>query len=392
MKKNLLLACGGALLFTAATAQTYTRQLEEWVSSDDLERETYFYNADNTLQYFLHEEFFTDGSTFYDKYTYDGKGHIILDETYQDLEYTGEMEDMILVSKCEYTYDENGNLKTRDNFNKFGNSDLEQSARIVYTYDKENRCTSEIMYWAFDLNTPFMQIDYNYDKEGRLDYKLEYADSWEFPGELFEIGKYEYVYDHKGRLAQTNYWYTDEYEPWLADSQVFYYDDNDNVVKAERFANGGELKTRNTYEYSDESCADVLYPKSVEFQLHEAFGIKNNVRTVEGLWLAADDVAIAEDGLFHYLDYYYYYCDRTNALTNVAMPVANIRFEQASKSLSFGGRGVADVRVIGQDGKTVCKTTAKDGRADLSSLAPGVYVVSVKESCASPVYQKFVVR
>lgn len=72
---------------------------------------------------------------------------------------------------------------------------------------------------------------------------------------------------------------------------------------------------------------------------------------------------------------------------------AGMTFDAASKTLTvLSGRGAASVRVMNQSGQTVMIANTQQGRADLSSLAAGIYVVSVKCPGMAAQHQKLVIR
>lgn len=385
MKKSLLLLCGTCFV-AAASAQT--QKLVSIIADDEMESETFTYDDENRLVSYLHLEDFGDGINYLETYTYNELGQIVEDATQQDMGESNNPADWRLVTKCTYTYNAQGLLATRDNFNSFGGA-LEQSAHIWYDYDAQGRLIKESQAWAYKPDSPFMIVEYNYDEQGRLLSTIESSEDWYNPGSFEESGMLENTYNEQGLLASSKYYYLGFGDPWLAENNVYTYDEAGNIIQGETLTASGDLKSRSVYTYDTSvPASDLILPETHEFELHHSFGI-NNMRTSEEVWMGND---WEDEPVLAYTLVYGYEQTTTVGLRHVA-ETAGMTFDADSKTLTvLSGRGAASVRVMNQSGQTIMIANTQQGRADLSSLAAGIYVVSVKCPGMAAQHQKLVIR
>lgn len=390
MKRALLLTSFGLFLLTSASAQEMQIQRLSAIDSDDgMESEIFIYNDDNTPQGYYHYIENDVSSSYYVEYAYDDQRRIIEDKTLQDIYGTGDINDMKTVCKCTYTYNEQGLLATRDNFNSAG-SVLRQSAHIVYSYDDAGRLVTEEQFWANRPSSAFAIFKYYYDDKGLLIERKETTEDAFAQGSYIDSGKTIYTYDEEGTLLSTKYYYlSSDNVPKLSETEHLIYDEAGNIAKSERVTGSGVIKSRAIYSYDNSvEASQVVLPKSIEYELPHAKGIMTK-RTQEEVWMIdnnTDKLALA------YILEYYYEDVAASGLSQMIERQAMTYFDSESKCLHTTGRGNADVRVIGRNGATLYLTTTVNGRADLSSLAPGIYIVSIKHAGQNATYQKFVVR
>lgn len=388
MKKALLFVCFNAILINAAQAQ-FSQKLVSIISDDELEATYFDYAEDQTLSRLLFRTDLPDGINFYNLFAYDSQKHIISDETYQDRGYSDNLDEWSLVTKCTYEYYDNGLLKWRDNFNSWGGSALEQSARIIYEYDADGRLLKESQYWAHNLNSPFMIIGYVYNEQGLLTTKTETMEDFFNPGYFDTTGRVDYTYDADGHLLRTAYYYVSYGQDYFAEADEFAYDEAGNVIKDDVVTESGNVMNRSVYLYDEAvSNDDLLLPRTIEYQIPNIDGNPSQ-RVAEEYWTRNDN-----DGELTLITTYIYNYEpmATVGLGQLPQPTFAAYYDAQSAMLCITGNGDARVRVKGTNGQTLFTTTAKQGRADLSSLEAGVYVVSVSRPGQQSAHQKIVVR
>lgn len=383
MKKTLLFLCGTCLV-AAASAQS--QKLVSIVADDEMESASFTYNEQNLLTKYLHIEEYVDGISYFDTLTYNELGQIVEDATHQNMDFSPNQADWRLVTKCTYTYNEQGLVATRDNFNSFGGQ-LEQSAHIWYDYDEQGRIVKENQAWAYNPTEPFMIIEYIYDEAGRLVQKLESSSDWY--GNFSESGMLENTYNEQNQLVSSKYYYLGFGDPWLAEDNEYSYDECGNVIKAETLSESGHVNSRYVYTYDTSvEASDVLLPESHEYQVHHNFGI-NNRRATEEVWVTND---WDEDLFLAYTLCYEYAPNQGVSLVRVSES-ARMFFDADAKVLNImSGNGAAAVRVMNQNGQTMMLAHVQDGHADLSGLSAGIYLLSVKCPGMSAQHQKIVIR
>ncbi|MCC8113245.1 MAG: DUF3836 domain-containing protein [Bacteroidales bacterium] len=135
--------------------------------------------------------------------------------------------------KCEYVYDEWGNL-TFDVTYLWSSeaNDWVASSKNERTLDDNGIITNRIYYtWSSEANEWVLskKYDWIYDDNGKLTLNISYiwtAETW------VEGGKYEYGYDNNGNLTfQALYEWSTEANAWIgAQKKEWAYDDNGNRI------------------------------------------------------------------------------------------------------------------------------------------------------------------
>lgn len=377
MTKSLLLSC---LALVATTSLAQSQRLVSIVPDDEHEYDVFSYDEQNRYQRHDHEDVY--GYLYYDTLTYNALGQIEEDATYQDLDYSG---NYVLVTKCKYGYDEQGNLAWRDNYNSFGSAELTQSAHIYWTYDEQGRKLSENQCWADDPENPFMVIEYAYNEAGQLVKATEsMVDFWD-PSAFEEVGMTEYTYDEKGRLASDAYSYINWGEKELSSTEYYTYDDDNNLIESKLQYPSGSIDNRHEFDYDTTvPASEVIYPQSNEFKVAYNFGLASK-RLAERVFKTNQDNGELE---LAYINNYAY-GEAVVGLQAIGGASQAIYFDAEAKVLNVGGDCM--VRVFGINGQVAWSGSVR-GAADLKSLAPGVYVAGVKAAGQQAGYAKFVVR
>jgi len=379
MRKLLLFT----FTFAALASSAQSLRLKSIISSDELESNTFEYNEDGKVASRFHVEDWYDGFVFKDVFTYNELGQLVEDNTWQEL---ADFTDLKNVCRLKYTYDEQGRLKTRDNYNVFNMTtfEFEHSACIVYDYDDMGRKLRDTYYWANDLKTPFMYLDYTYDADDRLarveetQYDMYYQD-------YLTLGATTYEYNSKGQLTKETYVSLDGVQEYPVSCEVYSYIGND-VVRHESQTGDGIANSRFEFDYDmTVPVSDVLYPESHEYKIESSHNFAHK-RLRDKVWIADMD-----DVLQYSHDMNYTYEENTaNAIQNVNADNAT-KFVYNVENGKIHLNGETMVRVMDMSGKTVLSTTSNSD-IDLSSLPTGSYVVSTRTMGKAANFTKILVK
>lgn len=367
MKKFLLCACAFAAVLSANAQFERLRSIE---ASDALENEVFYYNENGTLDYRYREELWVDGFIYQERLVYNEKNQIVRDETWQDLEYIGEY---VFVNYCEYSYDDQGRMKTRDNYNSWDNVNMDWCARIVFEYDEQGRLAKEVTYWPNSLDDPFMEMVYEYDSAGNMYLATERQKEF-FSGEWMDLGYLTYKYDAKGRMTSNDYYIIENGEEKHNSTEIVTYMGED-ITRIQSLDGNGNVHERYDFYYDKDVDGDYIYmPTTPEWKMDAPTSLAHK-RTKESIYLMnnnTDQLAYSHD-----LDFVY----EPNDAAGISKLVNNdfaLRYSAAGKTVSFGNRSNTDVRVTDMSGATVLHTNT-NGHVDLSTLPQGNYIVSAKQ-------------
>ena len=159
MKKNLLLVA--ALVAVASSSNAEEANTLSAITTDtQYESYEFTYNENNLV---TREDFFLKLSggdeVGYDEYSYNEKNQLIRADTYQYKEDSGDFKKVCYV---EYTYDEQGRLATRVNYNNFG-GEFTLGGLLDYTYDDAGNLLKVSTYWDLNKTMLFSEEEYTYE-------------------------------------------------------------------------------------------------------------------------------------------------------------------------------------------------------------------------------------
>lgn len=159
-------------------------------------------------------------------HAYDDKGNLIEETESSNIPGPGPKE-----NRTKYTYDENGNVLTEDNFNvtSDGNETYESTNHLEYTYDENNNRLTEDLTSTSDSGTFTRHCEYIYDDMGNCTKESKTAVD-NSGNETASLTEYEYSYNDDGCVVEES-----TYENGNTDavSTVHYsYDDEGRKIGA----------------------------------------------------------------------------------------------------------------------------------------------------------------
>ena len=343
-------------------AQSYC--LTDFMSSDDAEKITFYYGNNNELVAY---EVFDNIDPSYpmnlrDTLLYDANGDCVKINNYQLMDGIWKHTWYI-----DYTYDENHNRITRENYNSFdGGITFDLGGRYEYTYE-DNRLDSYVMYFGDD---EFMRGQYSYNADGQLTELLETQnDLWGGTG-WNNAAKTVWTYNDLGQCTRTDFYYW-EYGSWVPNKNYQYeYDENGNTLVRTTYEAVG-LVDRITYTYDLETAfEEVIMPNDPEGDYKWDTFVN---RPLGYAWETAD-----EDGVLQYIcDYYYKYAE----VEGIGGLVADINAMQLFPNPTDGLvklnlKGIEQVEVLDMSGRTLLRQAKNNIQTvDLSSLKSGFYIL-----------------
>ncbi len=362
------------LLYTAlflsyhGYAQVVTKYaLSQIKEKDGTEYRLLGYNDDLLLK--TVEEQLWDGILLRDTLSYDASNHVVKINTHQFID--GVWRNVYYI---DYTYDANGNLKTRANYNNFGGFELGG----IYTYYYEN---NRLTYWELDMGdpSPVQVCNLTYNEAGQLIQEIGKAG---FSGPLENSWKIEFQYNADGSLKKLlNYfWMTTSWA--LSSTELFTYDENQNC-KIWEHKDGNTVTNKLVYGFNlDITNEQLILPVNPEWQRSvENFVVANNMVTVRH-WYTIDQNT---SQLVYITDYNYDY--ETINLTNVPEVesfVNSIRLfpNPSSDYITLSGQNamVGSYEILDQSGKQLKIQSGlqnKETKINISDLKPGVYYLRV---------------
>ena len=198
MKKNLLLVA--ALVAVASSSNADDANTLSAITTDTgYESYEFTYDENNLV---TKEDFFVKLSSGdevgYNEFTYNEKNQLIQDDTWQYKSESGEFKRVCYV---QYTYDEQGRVATRVNYNNFGDEFI-LGGLLEYTYDDAGNLLKVTSYWDLDKTMLFQIDEYTYENGVNVLMTTTLSNF----GRSEMIAKLEKKYDDKNRLIeQINY-------------------------------------------------------------------------------------------------------------------------------------------------------------------------------------------
>lgn len=201
-------------------------------------------------------------------YTYDDKNHCVSE--YRTFKGQPEEINFNPVDRYEYQYDENGNLIEKVFFDTNDFVNLEYKYKEVYTYDSQNRCTTEISYMYSESEGfyEYDKMDHVYDANGYLTEENYYSPN---NGSWNKRSSVVYTNNEKGNCVSEVTMIQDD-NIWRESNGSKYeytYDAQGNMIQSLRFYNGEAVEKRsNTYNAQGQLTEEITY-ESTDLSLIE---------------------------------------------------------------------------------------------------------------------------
>lgn len=322
----------------------------------------------------------------YRMFKYDADGNCVLEDGYQLVDDVWKH-----VYYVDYTFDEQGRMLTRMNYNSLGTDEFYLGAKMVWEYEDSgvSSVKTYLQRWAepeaFDIWT---DDRYTYGADGNLTRR----ELWMVPfmtmnpDDMFCYQSIDYTYGSNGKLAQAISIDYDEYsgEETSVTKDLYVYDADDNVAEHELYIGIGAVvpRVKHVFRYSkDIKTSDAMLPFNYDdMAMQYLFALENseNVIETEEWWQVDDDNT---DELAHIGDYVYVYDETSGVGRGITSAGMEQHFFIDGGKLYFQGneQGVR-VRVYDSAGTEVmCGLCGCDGMS-LASLVKGVYLVRVDGS------------
>lgn len=379
MTKNYFLTLALLLFSSASFAQQYEYKLSEVNSNLTNDYYKYFYDdangrLDSTISYYELDGWKYDCAM---KYIYDEKGNEILEKGYQKFEG----DDFYTYStQIRYTYDEQGRLTSRTNFNlDFDNVTFNLSGVYEYIYEGD-KLVQRNAYWDEERTDKFEEATYTYDEKGRLAEENYYSSL--FDDNLTFSNGTKYIYDDQDRMIEKVNtmadFMTGDITP--AGGEVYTYDNAGNIVEWISYSDSKDDPVqRELYSHDPElATANTLYPIENEWDGTVYLNSKNAILTDT---IYASDWYTGELGLYDQQVMVY-----TPVMTtgiNTVRPSTQSMMQAVFDNQTVRLTGVKDneqVRVYSITGlmMNMKSYNAKEG-IDMSSMPSGAYIISTKQ-------------
>lgn len=348
---------------TAEVKTDYQYKLDNIISDDNIEATFFHYDASHRLISVFEAvagEYEVDDSLYYND-----KNQMVRLSGFQHL---GDIWKNVYY--VDYTYDAQGNIATRKNYNNISGS-FQIGGTYTYTYNAQNQITHTELEMG---GTIYQKIDYEYT-DGRLATETWY--SYTMSG-LLPDTRFTYQYAN-GRLTDRYEETTDDYgSTWDSYTHETYtYDAQGNCTEYHKYNNFNNEVDRKLYEYDlNRPLSATLMPWHPELIRPQTY--TNTHAAILEHWYSAD-----VDMVLQYIcDYVYSYsgindngirrADKTRLKTypNPATSMLNIEVAAAQNAtaelLDVSGRQLKSQKIEGSR-----------AQMDVSTIAPGIYLLRV---------------
>lgn len=379
MKKQLLLA---AVLVSAAASSfaedaPVANTLNAITCDSQYESYEFAYNENNLV---TREDFFvklSDGDEVgYNEFIYNDKNQLVRNDTYQ---YKSELGEFVLVCYVEYTYNEQGKVATRVNYNRnpYGGDEMMLGGLLDYTYDDAGNLLKVTSYWDLDKTILFQIDEYTYENGLNT---LMTTTMKGFSGSDV-TAKIEKKYDDQNRLIERYNYEKDANSSDLILRTVMKYTHTDEgiTVKSTQSSKGAEVG-REEYFYYKAPASSVIYPMEYEYA-DRKFMFESCKNAMDYYAVYAQDMNSGKLTLFdlyrlEYVENPDKPQDGVNSVSMDGVNFSNMSLVRSGEEAVIRGieRGET-VRVYDMAGNLIDSTVANTGVYNASNLDKGTYVV-----------------
>lgn len=288
---------------------------------------------------------------------------------------------MVNVYYIDYTYDANGNVATRTNYNYFDSWEL--GGVYEYSYNDDNQIVASELTMS---GMVYMRVEYTY-ADGLL--SSEVWSSYDGVG-VSPSEKIYYYYDDDRRLVLKKDSILGTYNWQLSGTETYIYDEQGNCTEKHKYDAYGAEVERSIYEFETRLLAETLLPEHLEMDRPYTY-YNVNTYNIEH-WYSVDD----NFTLQYVCDYVYTYIpinsnsiDAANVETFsvVPNPAKDVVYIDCPQTID------AEMQVVDAMGRVVAngKVLANNAKFDVSMLPAGLYVLRISNSNGTKL-AKFVVE
>ena len=275
----------------------------------------------------------------------------------------------------EYTYNNQGLLASRSNYNNFDGV-FELGGTYEYFYNSNGQITraeltmSDVLYQA---------VDYEYYNGFLTSEIWSYSDFFSSSDELFPSERIDYTYNNQGNVSLIEYSSYDGVGWDLYGETTYTYNEEGNCTEVHSYdANQNETE-RSIFTFDNRLLEETLMPWTPELTRPQTYNNKNIYR-IEEYW--ALDVNFT---LQYVCDYEYNYVDvnaevgledvEANPLTLSPNPTKDVIILSGLKE------GVHQMEIIDMAGRVMMKgSITNNATINLSDLQKGCYLVKVSNN------------
>lgn len=344
--------------------RSYEQRLAGYYTSDNYEVVVYTYNDENQVVDIY--QLWPGYDEVHDSIHYNDAGQLVRYDGYQFLGTEWKH-----VYYIEYTYDAQGRLATRTNYNSF--SDEWQLGGVYdYYYNVDN----QLVQTDLTMGGSLMQtIEYEYDGENLV--QELWSSGW---GSLEPSEKLEYLYED-GKLSIINHYYYEAGYWDYAGRQEFEYDANGNCVLHQTLSATHSVTSKSIYEYNNTLLANTVMPLTPETDRPYVYTNTNNYVLEE--WYGLDD-----NNVLQYICDYIYDYDNDVTVTDFSKSEVAVSPNPVSNMLKISGVEGVQVEIFDMRGRLMKSFTAENDvvSVNVSAFPAGLYILK-----ASGTTQKFCV-
>ncbi|MBR5253748.1 MAG: T9SS type A sorting domain-containing protein [Bacteroidales bacterium] len=273
----------------------------------------------------------------------------------------------------EYTYNNQGLISSRSNYNNFDGV-FEIGGTYEYFYNSNGQIISSELTMADVL---YQVVEYEYENNLLATETWSYSNPFSQSDAFEPAERIEYTYNNEGNLALITYNTFDGYSWEVYGTRTYTYNEAGNCTEVHAYDADENETERSIFTFDNRTLEETLMPWTPEMTRPYTYN-NNNIYRLEEYW--ALDVNFT---LQYVCDYEYNYID-INAevgLADVEKNPLNIFPNPTNNSITITGleEGTHKMEIIDMSGRVVKTENIKNSQLiDLSALQEGCYLVKVQ--------------
>jgi hypothetical protein len=273
----------------------------------------------------------------------------------------------------EYTYNAQGLIASRSNYNNFGGI-FELGGTYDYTYNE----AGQIIHTELTMGDMVYQtVDYEYENGLLATETWSYSNPFSQSGDFEPAERMSYTYNNSGNLTLITYETYDGISDWgLYGTRTYTYNEVGNCTEMHAYDADENETERSIFTYDNSLLEETLMPWTPEMTRPETFNNKN-IYTLEEYW------ALDVDFVLQYVcDYEYNYVgiDEGVGLADVEQLPLTITPNPTENIIVLSGlaEGTHQMEIVDMAGRIVMSDNVSNSKQiDLSELQKGCYLVKV---------------